>query len=84
MHLQILEAKNFRSIIIFKMKNSSSILKRIVNENRKNVKAYAVTSYQCCYRTREGEKIDPYVSDEGTHIKMQLLVMECKVRCIIK
>ena len=28
------------------MKNSSSILKRIVNENRKNVKAYAVTSYQ--------------------------------------
>jgi len=48
MHVQILEAKNFRSIIIFKMKNSSSILKRIVNENRKNVKAYAVTSYQCC------------------------------------
>ena len=38
MHLQILEAKNFRSIIIFKMKNSSSILKSVVDENRKNEK----------------------------------------------
>ena len=53
MHLQILEAKNFRSIIIFKMKNSSSILKRIVNENRKNVKAYAVTS--CEFAIEQGK-----------------------------
>jgi len=91
MHLQILEAKNFRSIIIFKMKNSSSILKRIVNENRKNVKAYAVTSYQCCWRYwflgieqgKVGKSIRTWAM-KGPHIKMQLFVMECKVRCIIK
>jgi len=37
MHLQILEAKNFRSIIIFKMKNSSSILKSVVDETMRKM-----------------------------------------------
>ena len=48
------------------MKNSCSILKRIVNENIKNAKAYAVTSCQCCYRKRGIEGIDPCMSDEET------------------
>ena len=48
------------------MKNSSSILKRVVDENIKNAKAYAVTSYQCCYRKRGIEGIDPCMSDEET------------------
>ena len=48
------------------MKNSSSILKRVVDENRKNAKAYAVTSYQCCYRKRGIEGINPCMSDEET------------------
>jgi len=38
MHVQIFYTKNFRLLIIFKMKNSSSILKSVVDENRKNEK----------------------------------------------
>jgi len=66
MYVQIFYTKNFRSLKNLKMKNSSSILKRVVNENRKNAKAYAVTSCQFAIEKGGNKKINPCMSDVET------------------